>query len=818
MAGHAIFEQYEALNAHYPGRRPTLGADVKYVQCDGCDRIITFAVFHSEFDGGVDVCNICRLAAARSAAGAVVCADRRRRLNFARHPLCFVGPAPLPPRHEVDVDEVEAERRPEVLARRFAKSVDVVAPPAGSGGRAGKRRAPRGRPPKVGRRRNTCSRSNSTKQEEDENEEEKKQEEEGHIVTTTTTTTTTRRRGVVEVGAETEEDEEMRVLGIKRPRLDDSAAVDNGSNAVTPPGATPATSAAPAAVMVSETIEKVLEVPVLTTTTTTTTTTTPVTSLSRTPVTASPVPQDPSLVAAALESRKKGNDVKNEGIPGNCVTVEEIQAQQLKWERMASGAVARFFHHIQPGTKCIAERPSSIIREPLCVFDPNDIKEFTLSPNTCRQMARGFVGLTSCSSVICVRIIPTMPEIGLWFSVLCEEDYFTRLDIWYLPLSSESKEVITTSSSSSSKDPFVSRNSLYKGDVLPKRMYSVHVGKHTVVSMDWLPIPLHRTENNTLGFCTFIRGRYLVSSVLPRTVTAAAATADVANTDWSGTPTVAAEVCGATLLKRELEFVEVRWSSNGNSVAETFLFAVGRCTSVVVLQPTGDTRSGRVTMQVVHYIEARGVAPFPSFLKAPPIAISSTRSSRTILVVAHGASVACYQGPEFSTKLLVTLDDVVCSLQLHHRIVTAGLANGTLVGINDREPIGILPSPPLLINRVHTTDSSTNTTNTNSTTNTIIPENDGDSFFVADASGECTRLCKKQDGTMETECVLSLCRVRRGPDQRSALLLDSGSINASLKNVNNSMVDFTQHPLRYVMGDQAPLLAFYPDGAWVLML
>ncbi|RNE98588.1 hypothetical protein TraAM80_08721, partial [Trypanosoma rangeli] len=127
MTAHTLFEKYALLNQQYTGKRRQLGPKVKCVQCDGCDRVITFAIFYSEYRGGVDVCNMCRLAAEQSADGRVTCADRRRHLCFAQHPLCFVGPAPLPERYEVDQDEIEVEHDPRLLERRFAKSVDVVA-------------------------------------------------------------------------------------------------------------------------------------------------------------------------------------------------------------------------------------------------------------------------------------------------------------------------------------------------------------------------------------------------------------------------------------------------------------------------------------------------------------------------------------------------------------------------------------------------------------------------------------------------------------------------------------------------------------------
>ncbi|KEG08879.1 hypothetical protein DQ04_06261030 [Trypanosoma grayi] len=794
MAAHGLFQKYESLNAHYPGERPQLGADVKCVQCDGCDRVITFAVFHSEYDGGVDVCNICRVAAEQSADDSVMCADHQRRLCFARHPLCFVGPAPLPERYEVDTEEVEVEGHPErLLARRFAKSVNVVA-----------RRGKTGRPP---RRSSTGNGS-------------LKNINNGNSNITSSHSKTQAER---EARDDDESSEKRPRRGRGRPGAAAAAAAAAAATIITPSAETARATTEP----------KGAETPVNTPAPEPATPASPpveVLQLSpqALPPATPPLPQSPphdmpkelsphdtpkiltptsTQVATEDEVQKEGQVSSNDQTESLELS-EGARARQVRLERIANGPVVRFFHHIQPGTKMAAERPTSVASQPLCVFDHENIKEFTVAPDKCCRTPQGFAGLTSCGSILRVRIVPTMPDVGLWFSVLCEEESCTRLDIWRCPINmgggrngkARSGAIATTASSSSSS----SRFPIMSG-ALPTRKYSVYVGRHVGVSMDWLPVPLHRQDNNTLGLCTFIRGRYLVSTVLPRKVAVNSVAGCCAN--------VAAEVCGATLLKRELDLVEVRWSSNGTVMAETFLFAIGRCTSVVVLQPTGDTRSGRLTLQVLHCIEAKGVAPLPPFVPSPPLAVGTARGGRTMLVMSHGASVACYQAPEFSTKLFVAVDDAVCAVQLHERVVTAGLVNGAVVNVSGGETVALLDFPPVLIDRGKSADGAAAAADNS--------EEAEEAMLVADTSGECTRVWQRRrqqrkQAVLETECVLALCRVRRGLGQRAALLMGGSSIDASLRNTNESVAQFTQHPLRHLLGVRGPLLAFYPDGAWLL--
>ncbi|ESL11940.1 hypothetical protein TRSC58_00301 [Trypanosoma rangeli SC58] len=374
---------------------------------------------------------------------------------------------------------------------------------------------------------------------------------------------------------------------------------------------------------------------------------------------------------------------------------------------------------------------------------------------------------------------------------MCEEECCTRLDIWHCPL---------TAGPDADAASFGVR---FSDGALPAPMYSVHVGRHVAASMDWLPLPLDRRDNNTLGLCTFIRGRYLVSTVLPRSVVAeAVATAGAGDTSGRHhlrCPNVAAEVCGATLLKREIDLAEVRWSSNGGAVAETFLFAIGRCTSVVVLQPTGDTHSGRLTLQVVHHIEAKGVAALPPFVPSPPIAIGTARGGHTMLVVSHGMSVACYRAPEFSTRLFVAVDDVVCALRCHERGVTVGLASGAVVDVSGGAAVATLLSPPLLIDCVAGDDT----------------------WLLANAAGECIRVRRRPksgeaEAETKTECVFALSRVPRAAEQPATLLIGRSRTTASLRSASDSVASFVQHPLQHLMAARSPLLAFFPDGAWVL--
>ncbi|ESL08372.1 hypothetical protein TRSC58_03925 [Trypanosoma rangeli SC58] len=559
MTAHTLFEKYALLNQQYTGKRPQLGPNVKCVQCDGCDRVITFAIFHSEYRGGVDVCNMCRLAAEQSPDGRVTCADRRRYLCFAQHPLCFVGPAPLPERYEVDQDEIKVEHDPRLLERRFARSVDVVAcRPAG--------------------------RASKNSRVDEKHKDSRKRAD----------------RAAVEV-------EEENGLGSKKSRRSGEArtlvtvtAEEEGVVVAEAAAFAAAPQFTAPASLPSMREEHTPE------------------------ITAPPQPPQqlqPEAEASAHASTVRVSKVPKRNGPANDAPPRSLSAserdgmRQVWWERIANSSVARFFLHIEPRTKSTVQRPVSSVHQPLRVFDPDDVQEFVVFPNTSCRTSRGFVGFTPCSSVLRVRIVPTTPEAGLWFSLMCEEECCTRLDIWHCPL---------TAGPDADAASFGVR---FSDGALPAPMYSVHVGRHVAASMDWLPLPLDRRDNNTLGLCTFIRGRYLVSTVLPRSVVAeAVATAGAGDTSGRHhlrCPNVAAEVCGATLLKREIDLAEVRWSSNGGAVAETFLFAIGRCTSVVVLQPTGDTHSGRLTLQVVHHIEAKGVAALPPFVPSPPIAIGT---------------------------------------------------------------------------------------------------------------------------------------------------------------------------------------------------
>ncbi|EKF28422.1 hypothetical protein MOQ_007831 [Trypanosoma cruzi marinkellei] len=727
MADHSLFKKYDSLNRNYTGKRPRLGPDVKCVQCDGCDRVITFAVFHSEYKGGVDVCNMCRVAAEQSAGGYLQCIDRRRRICFANHPLCFVGPAPLPKGYELDKDEIDVERDPGLLARRFDRSVDVVA--RRGFGRSSKR--PRGR-----------------------------------------------HRGGAESKKNGETDGNEYWPMAKRSKR----GVGGGAAAVTM-AAGAAAAAAVASASASDAAAAVAA-------------TTPETAAPQ----ASPLPprEEPTLETpppAVVAEAEGENDTTHAEQPQNPAGSDKDSARRMRWERVANSPVAKFFLQIEPRTKSTTERPASKGYQPLCVFDHDSIQEFSVAPNRSCRTTRGFVGFTSCSSVLCVRMVPTMPEVGLWFSVMCEEESCTRLDIWHCPL----KASATVSSLLNLSDA-----------APPVRRYVVHVGRNVALSMDWLPVPLHRTDNNKLGLCTFIRGRYLVSTVLPRDVVAEASAAVTRGGGNGGVDGVgrrigrcvhvAAEVCGATLLKREIELVEIRWSSNGTSLAGTFLFAIGRCTSVVVLQPTGDTHSGKLMLQVVHYIEAKGVVASPPFLPFPPIAVGAARSGHTMLVVSHGTSVACYQAPEFSTKLFVAVDEVVTCVRSYERLLTMGLASGAVVDVRSGKPIATLQSPPLLIDRIDGTSP------------------DEETWLVADTSGECTRIYWRRQGDAEprTECVLSLARVRRAADQPAALLMGCSRMSESLRITGDSMPQFVQHPLQHLMIARGPLLAFFPDGVWVL--
>ncbi|KAF8286855.1 hypothetical protein TcBrA4_0023920 [Trypanosoma cruzi] len=732
MVDRSLFERYDLLNRNYTGKRPQLGPGVKCVQCDGCERVITFAVFHSEYEGGVDICNMCRVAAEQSAGGYVQCTDRRRRLCFANHPLCFVGPAPLPKGYELDKDEIDVEHDPGLLARRFKRSVDVVA-----------RRGP-GRPRKRPRGRRGEGSGSKKNEKKDGNEE-----------------WSTAKRSSRGVGG-----------GV--------AAVTMTAGAAATAAVASASASDAAAAVATMTPEKAAP--------------------QATAAQASPLPprEEPKLEAlppAVVAESKGENGATHREQPQSPAGSNKDSARRMKWERVVNSPVARFFLQIEPRTKRTAELPASMVYQPLCVFDHDSIQEFSVSPNRSCRTTRGFVGFTSCSSALCVRIVPTMPEVGLWFSVMCEEDCCTRLDIWHC----SPKASATASSFLSLSDA-----------APPVRRYVVHVGRNVAVSMDWLPVPLHRTDNNKLGLCTFIRGKYLVSTVLPRDVvaeTSAAVTRGGGNggADGAGRRSgrcvhVAAEVCGATLLKREIELVEIRWSSNAISLAGTFLFAIGRCTSVVVLQPTGDTRSGKLMLQVVHYIEAKGVVASPPFLPFPPIAVGAARSGQTMLMVSHGTSVAFYQAPEFSTKLFVAVDDVVTCVGSYERSLTMGLASGAVVDVRSGMPIATLQSPPLLIDRIEGTS------------------NDEETWVVADTSGEFTRIYRRRQGDAEprTECVLSIARVRRAADQPAALIMGCSRMSDSLRINSDSAPQFVQHPLQHLMIARGPLLAFFTDGVWLL--
>ncbi|CUG90000.1 Hypothetical protein, putative [Bodo saltans] len=232
-----------------------------------------------------------------------------------------------------------------------------------------------------------------------------------------------------------------------------------------------------------------------------------------------------------------------------------------------------------------------------------------------------FVGVSR--HIIMSAVCPTVDAYGVWLSFACGGEQ-ASIDMWHSAATAAG--VLET----------------------PKRMYSVSLGSGVVVGLSWVPVALAKPDNDSLGICTVLRQKLLLTCKLPR----------------RGVPsaTVHVQIAGAQQIRIDsitTNPVSLQWHTSHQSVEDTHLFVAFECLSVAVYQPIGGgPTSKKLNLVLVTTVSppARRPAPLPTSLamwwrRTPPVAVGvfpAVANTNTVhLAIGAHDALAVMQGPSF---------------------------------------------------------------------------------------------------------------------------------------------------------------------------
>jgi hypothetical protein len=306
--------------------------------------------------------------------------------------------------------------------------------------------------------------------------------------------------------------------------------------------------------------------------------------------------------------------VKAPRIARRDVSPEEYEA------RVSSGSVVNLFAGIASIVSSTEARPTS--ERPTRVTVQGDGSPTIVGEGSAVPWRNAFVGVSR--PIIMAAICPTVDAYGVWLSFACGGDQ-ASIDMWHAAPTSGALDT-------------------------PKRMYSVSLGSGVVVGLSWVPVSLARPDNDTLGVCTVLRQKLLLTCKLPR----------------RGVPssTVHVQIAGAQQIRVEgvtTNPVSLQWHTTHQSVAETHLFVAFECWSIAIYQPIGggpNSKKLNLALIVTVAPPARRPASLPTVLDAqmwwrrtPPIAVGvypAAGNTNTVhLAIGARDALAVMQGPGF---------------------------------------------------------------------------------------------------------------------------------------------------------------------------
>ena len=176
-------------------------------------------------------------------------------------------------------------------------------------------------------------------------------------------------------------------------------------------------------------------------------------------------------------------------------------------------------------------------------------------------------GYCNAVHVIAVQIVPTSaPQNGLWISLLFAQNTSRyAVEIWHQ--AAENASVLEA----------------------PELQYSVDLGVARVVDFAWLPISFDSHEN-TLGVCTLLREKALLTSVLVRS---------------APSRRCVAELSGFTMIEsvKEKDTVALQWATDGRTVEGTVLLVLFACGRIAVFRPSNTESPNRLSLTLVYRIQ-----------------------------------------------------------------------------------------------------------------------------------------------------------------------------------------------------------------------